>query len=207
MKTTEIITGIILLVGLATATLAAVSMMTAMPAAYAQQQQVSGYGYGYYYPIPSMNNTIPQSPADNNGTTTTTPLPGDNNGTTTIPNPPKDNNTSPLPPPGNNTPSDNSSITVNATSIHSSEIDDGAIGVRVLPPVPGFEWDGDVSWHATGNVTLIAILSNGTITVSQEASAGELPFTAAALEFQSVTGEPVDVDYTLQAHLQAVPAP
>lgn len=209
MKTTGIITSIFLLAGLATATVvAAVPMMTTMPAAYAQQQQqqASGYGYGYFYPIPSMNNTVPTPPADNNGTTTTTPPPEDN-GTTTMPNPPEDNNTSPLPPPGNNTQSDNSSIFVTANSIHSSEIGDGVIGVRVLPPAPGFEWDGDVIWHATGNVTLIAILSNGTTTVSQEASASALHFTAAALEFQSVTGEPVDVTYSLQAHLQAVSAP
>lgn len=200
MKTMGIITSLFLLAGLATA-LATVPTMTAT-AAYAQQQ-MSGHSYGYFYPIPPMNNTSSQPPADNNGTTTN---PADN-GTSTLPNPPGGNSTSPLPPQGNNTQSDESSIFVTANAIHSSQIDDGVEGVRVLPPAPGFEWDGDVIWHATGNVTLIAILSDGTITVSQEASASALHFTAAALEFQSVTGEPVDVTYSLQAQLRTVPGP
>ncbi|AIF82258.1 hypothetical protein NTE_00176 [Candidatus Nitrososphaera evergladensis SR1] len=202
MKTTLVITSLVILAGFATAIVAVPMMMTT--AAYAQQsQQQQVPGYNYFYPVPPMNGTTPQPPADNG--TSTTPPPEDN-GTTTMP-PPEDNNTSPLPPPGNNTQSDESSIFISAHNIHSAEIGDGIIGVRVLPPTPGFEWDGDIIWQATGNVTLIAIQSDGTTTVSQEATASALHFTAAALEFQSVTGEPVDVTYSVQAHLQAVPAP
>ena len=171
----------------------AIAIMMAVPmttATYAQnQQQVSVYSY--LYPIPPINNTSPQLPMDN--------------GSTTIP--PEDNLTSPLQPTETKNQNDSPNIVVNATAIRSTEIGDGIIGVRVLPPTPGFEWNGDISWHATGNVTLVAIQSNGDTTVSQEGSIGSSHFTVTALEFQSITGEAVDITYHLRAHFHAVPGP
>ena len=167
--------------------------LTTNSIAFAASSQQQAPGYSYVYPIPSMNNTTPQPPT-NNGTT----MPPQDNGTTT--QPPQDNGTTTTP-----TPVDNASIFISAKDIHSTDIGNSTIGVRVLPPVPGFQWDGDVVWQSTANVTLVAIQSDGTTSVSQESSTGALHFTAAALEFQSVTGQPVDVTYTVQAHLQNAP--
>lgn len=222
MKTIGIITGLVILAGLLTAVAAGPSMTATV---FAQQQQPIP-GYSYVYPIPQMNNTTPQPPA-NNGTTMTPPAdngttaqPPADNGTTSTPpqdngttsQPPEDNGTTAQPPADNGTtttpsPADNATIFISAKSIHSTDIGNNTVGVRVLPPVPGFEWDGDVLWQSTGNVTLVAIQSDGTTSVSQESSSGALHFTSAALEFQSPTGQPVDVTYTVQAHLQNAPGP
>lgn len=182
-----------------------------------QQLQQAAYpsyssgGYVYPYPpapavppVPQMNNTTPVPPMNQ-----TTQVPPTNDTTTTTTVPPVENNTSsdtnstnPLPNQNNNT-DQPASIFVVGKTIHSAQVD-GMEAVRVLPPIPGFEWDGNILWSATGNVTLIATQSDGTVTTSQVAANSALQFNATSLEFKSVTGQPVDVNFSVQANLKPI---
>ncbi len=232
MKTTitTIVLGSMFIIAALSAAMLSQSAFAATAAQSQTQQQAANPSYtpgGYVYPyppapsVPQMNNTTPVPPMNQtipvpptNDTTTVPPV--ENN---TVPQQPPVNDTTMVPPVENNTSSDTNStnplpdqnnntdkpasIFVVGKTIHSAQVD-GMEAVRVLPPIPGFEWDGNILWSATGNVTLIATQSDGTVTTSQVAASSALQFNATSLEFKSVTGQPVDVNFSVQANLKPI---